>query len=147
MQTQRFSVTGMTCSACAAHVEKAVSAVSGVESVQVNLLQNNMSVTYDETAATPDGIVQAVQHAGYGASVGTEQAASKSKSAASGTGAKQEAASVRTRLIASFALLIPLFYLGMGHMIGFPMPPFFQGHENMLLLALTELLLVIPICS
>lgn len=145
MQTQRFSVTGMTCSACAAHVEKAVSAVSGVESVQVNLLQNNMSVTYDETAATPDGIVQAVQHAGYGASVGTEQAASKSKSAASGTGAKQEAASVRTRLIASFALLIPLFYLGMGHMIGFPMPPFFQGHENMLLLALTELLLVIPI--
>ena len=71
--------------------------------LQVNLLQNNMSVTYDETAATPDGIVQAVQHAGYGASVGTEQAASKSKSAASGTGAKQEAASVRTRLIASFA--------------------------------------------
>ena len=74
---QRFDVTGMTCSACSAHVEKAVRACSGVSDVSVNLLQNSMAVEYNDQAVSPDAIIQAVEDAGYGASVhgGAKQAA------------------------------------------------------------------------
>ena len=65
---QTFQVTGMTCSACSAHVEKAVAKVEGVNGVNVNLLANNMQVNYDESAVTPDAIIRAVVDSGYGAS-------------------------------------------------------------------------------
>ena len=66
---QQFNVTGMTCSACSSHVEKAVSKVPGVSAVAVSLLTNSMQVTYDEAAVAPDAIIQAVVSAGYGASL------------------------------------------------------------------------------
>lgn len=66
---QKFSVTGMTCSACQAHVEKAVRHTEGVQDVQVNLLSNSMVVTYDQAAVSPETIIAAVQKAGYGAAL------------------------------------------------------------------------------
>ena len=67
MKKERYAVTGMTCSACSAHVQKAVAAVPGVHSVQVNLLQNNMTVEFEEAETTPETIFAAVKKAGYGA--------------------------------------------------------------------------------
>ena len=69
MAKQKFNVTGMTCSACSAHVEKAVNKLEGVKRAEVSLMTNSMSVDYDEKTLTPDGIIQAVVQAGYGASL------------------------------------------------------------------------------
>jgi len=140
MKKERYSVTGMTCSACSAHVQKAVSAVNGVQSVQVNLLQNNMTVEFDETVVTPDSIFSAVKKAGYGAMpLQTDSTSAANSQPVISTHAD------RNRLIWSIVFLIPLFYIGMGHMIGFPLPSFLQGHSSMMLIALIELVLVIPI--
>lgn len=139
MKKERYSVTGMTCSACSAHVQKAVAAVNGVQSVQVNLLQNNMTVEFDEAAVTPDAIFSAVKKAGYGAM----PLQMDSKPAADTPIASHHAE--RNRLIWSIVFLIPLFYIGMGHMIGFPLPFFLKGHSSIMLIALIELILVIPI--
>lgn len=140
MKKERYSVTGMTCSACSAHVQKAVAAVNGVQSVQVNLLQNNMTVEFDEAAVTPDTIFSAVKKAGYGAM----PLQMNNTSAANPTPIVSHHAE-RNRLIWSIIFLIPLFYIGMGHMIGFPLPSFLQGHSSIMLIALIELILVIPI--
>ncbi len=130
----------MTCSACQAHVEKAVRGVSGVSAVNVNLLQNTMQVEYDEAACSVSGIVSAVESAGYGASEsGAEKAAVTDK--------KDELGAMKRRLIWSVGFLVPLFYLCMGHMVGLPIPPFFTGHENMMVFALTQLLLTVPIIA
>ena len=139
---QRFDVTGMTCSACSAHVEKAVRACSGVSDVSVNLLQNSMAVEYNDQAVSPDAIIQAVEDAGYGASVhgGAKQAAG-----AVPNEGKKEAESVRFRLIVSLVFLIPLMYVSMGHMMGLPLPGFLLGEENALAFAFTQFLLVLPI--
>lgn len=140
---QRFDVTGMTCSACSAHVEKAVRACSGVSDVSVNLLQNSMTVEYNEQAVGPDAIIHAVEDAGYGASVhgGAKQAAA----GAVPNEGKKEAESVRFRLIVSIVFLIPLMYVSMGHMMGLPLPGFLLGGENALAFAFTQFLLVLPI--
>lgn len=139
MKKERYSVTGMTCSACSAHVQKAVAAVNGVQSVQVNLLQNNMTVEFDETTVTPEAIFSAVKKAGYGAMpLQTESTPTANTPIASHH-------AERNRLIWSIIFLIPLFYIGMGHMIGFPLPSFLKGHSSMMLIALIELILVIPI--
>ncbi len=139
MKKERYSVTGMTCSACSAHVQKAVAAVNGVQSVQVNLLQNNMTVEFDETTVTPEAIFSAVKKAGYGAMpLQTESTPTANTPIASHH-------AERNRLIWSIVFLIPLFYIGMGHMIGFPLPSFLKGHSSMMLIALIELILVIPI--
>lgn len=140
MKKERYSVTGMTCSACSAHVQKAVSAVNGVQSVQVNLLQNNMTVEFDETIVTPDSIFSVVKKAGYGA-----MPLQTDSTSAANSQPVVSAHADRNRLIWSIVFLIPLFYIGMGHMIGFPLPSFLQGHSSMMLIALIELVLVIPI--
>ena len=141
---QTFSVTGMTCSACSAHVEKAVAKVAGVSAVSVNLLSGSMQVTYDETAATAEGIIAAVTSSGYGASLprkaGARAAAPRREDAAAG-----ELRQMKSRMIWSFAFLIPLFYISMGHMMGAPLPGFLTGMENALAFAFTQLLLTLPI--
>ncbi len=140
---QVFDVTGMTCSACSAHVEKAVRKVEGVAEVNVNLLQNKMTVEYD-TPADEAAIIKAVVDGGYGASVHQEKSSS---SAAKAPAAKPEDESVgmKKRLIASFCFLIPLMYVSMGSMFGLPQPAILQGHENMLVFALTQMVLTIPV--
>ena len=156
MAQDKFDVGGMTCAACQAHVDRAVSKLDGVQSVAVNLLAGSMLVDYDPTQVTPDDICTAVDRAGYSASpvnVGTDAAPSGSAQARSGAAhmesptKKLEAAAsaMRTRLIVSIIFLIPLFYIGMGHMLGWPLPGIFTDHTHSMTLALTELVLLIPI--
>ena len=156
MAQDKFDVGGMTCAACQAHVDRAVSKLDGVESVAVNLLAGSMMVDYDPAQVTPDDICTAVDRAGYSASpvsTGTDAAQSGSTQARSGAAhmesptKKLEAAAsaMRTRLIVSIVFLIPLFYIGMGHMLGWPLPGIFTDHTHSMTLALTELVLLIPI--
>ena len=143
MKKERYAVTGMTCSACSAHVQKAVAAVPGVHSVQVNLLQNNMTVEFEEAETTPETIFAAVKKAGYGAAPLSE---SGMAAATAGGTPIVSAHAERNRLIWSIVFLIPLFYIGMGHMINiFPLPSVLKGHSSMMLIALIELVLVTPI--
>lgn len=138
---QKFDVTGMTCSACSAHVEKAVRKLEGIAAVNVNLLQNSMVVEYDDTALTTDDIINAVKSGGYGASLqGASKAAEPPKNVA-----LEEMAVMKKRLISSFCFLIPLFYISMGHMMGAPLPAILTGNENIMLFALTQLLLATPV--
>ena len=146
-QKQTFDVSGMTCAACSARVEKTTSGVAGVEHAVVNLLKNSMEVEYDGNPATLAAISAAVEKAGYGAEPRIEAAAAAgassgtAPSAARENAAAKEAAHVRMRLIVSFVFTIPLFYLSMGHMFGWPIPSIFLGHENMLTFAFTQFLL------
>lgn len=156
MAQDKFDVGGMTCAACQAHVDRAVSKLDGVQSVAVNLLAGSMLVDYDPAQVSPDDICTAVDRAGYSASpvsAGTDAVQSGSAQARSGAAhmesptKKLEAAAsaMRTRLIVSIVFLIPLFYIGMGHMLGWPLPGIFTDHTHSMTLALTELALLIPI--
>ena len=154
MATQRFDVTGMTCAACSTRVEKATSEVPGVQKAVVNLLKNSMDVDYDGNPATLDAISSAVDKAGYGATPRMKQAEGASANApaaatrtAPENAAAKEAKSVRLRLIVSFIFAIPLFYLDMGYMWGWPLPACFLGPANAMTFGLTQLLLVIPITA
>ncbi len=140
---QKFTVTGMTCSACSAHVDKAVRKLDGVCEVNVNLLGGSMTVDWDGEL-TPEQIVSAVEKAGYGASLpstGAQSVAAKPAADAM----ENDLKNMKARLIASFVFLIPLFYLSMGHMMGWPIPHFFHGTENAMTYALTLFLLTVPI--
>ena len=143
MQKTMFDITGMTCSACSARVEKTVAAMDGVSSVSVNLLSNHMSVTYDENVVTADDIIKAVEGAGYGAS--SRSAARKGEQPKPADIAKQEMQSMKRRLIVSAVFTIPLFYIAMGEMFGWPLPGFLSGMENAMVYAFTQFLLVLPV--
>ena len=138
MMTEQFAVTGMTCAACSAHVEKAVSRLSGVQSAPVNLMLGSMTVTYDEKAVTEGDIIAAVKAAGYGASPASQTDQGQLR--------RDQDAALRRRkkhLIWSVVFLVPLFYLSMGHMMGLPLPQVLHMHP--LLLGCLQLALVIPI--
>lgn len=129
----------MTCSACSAHVEKSVKKLDGVKSVNVNLLQNNMHVDFDETAVSVDDIINAVVSGGYGASVaGKKQEKTDNK-------IDNEISNMKFRLIVSLVCLVPLMYISMGHMWGWPFLSVFHGAENGITFALTQMLLTLPI--
>ncbi len=141
---QKFDVTGMTCSACSAHVEKSVCKLEGIAAVNVNLLQNSMTVEYDEAVLKTDDIIHAVESGGYGAfPQGAKQADAASE--APRNVAAEEMHSMKKRLIASFCFLVPLFYISMGHMMGAPLPAILLGDENIMIFALTQLLLTTPV--
>ena len=161
MAHMKFEVGGMTCAACQAHVDKAVRGLDGVSEVAVNLLSGSMAVDFDEESVSADDICRAVDRAGYsaspeggagagvaggGAGAATPGAAG-SKAALANPTKKLEATAkaMRRRLIVSVVFLIPLFYLGMGHMLGWPVPAVYADHTHSMTLALTELLLLIPI--
>jgi len=138
---QKFDVTGMTCSACSAHVEKSVNKLAGIFSVNVNLLQNSMIVEYEETKLTDEEIIKAVEQGGYGAKVhGKEKTDISVENIA-----QSEMNAMKKRLIWSFVFLVPLFYISMGHMMGMPLPSILLGYENMMSFALTQLFLTLPI--
>ena len=153
MAHDKFDVGGMTCAACQAHVDHAVSKLDGVESVAVNLLSGSMTVDYDPAAVSVDDICAAVDRAGYSASpvaTGEGAAAASTRPGAAHLESptkKLEAAAdaMKTRLIVSIVFLVPLFYIGMGHMLGWPLPGIFTDHMHSMTLALTELFLLIPI--
>ena len=137
---EHYIVTGMTCAACQSRVEKAVSAVAGVESCAVNLLTNSMGITGN---ANPSEIIKAVEKAGYGASLkntGAEKSASGGTSAYEDELKDTETPKMKKRLVASLVLLLPLLYVSMGHMLlDWPLPPFLDG--NHVAMGLYELLL------
>ena len=168
---ERYHVTGMSCSACSSHVEKAVNKLENVEKASVNLLTETMDVTYDETKITSTEIIDAVVKAGYGASVMTEgsaagaggqstsgNAGSIGRSAADGKQELQQkldadARAMKWRLGISIGFLIPLMYVSMHHMFkewfGIPVPAFIvntmHGNANAMNFALTQFLLLLPI--
>lgn len=138
---EKFNVTGMTCSACSAHVEKAVKKLDGVLDVAVNLLQNEMTVTYNEEKLSSADIVKAVEEAGYGASSLTTE----KKERAPQNPMREEIEGLRRRLIVSVVFLIPLMYVSMGHMYGFPFLEAFHGTQNAMTFVLTQFLMALPI--
>ena len=153
MPKAKFTVTGMTCAACSARVEKAVDALPGTENVAVNLLLNKLTLTYDENLIGENDIVAAVEKAGYGVLPSGEENASvaskNSSSQRSGDLSETEISDLRRRLIWSAVFLIPLMYLAMQPMMMFPAPPgfavIFHGNANAVTFALTQFLLVLPI--
>ena len=141
---QKFDVTGMTCAACSARVEKVVGQLAGVQSASVNLLGNSMVAEYDPTVVSNQQIIDAVVQAGYGAGVAGERSKGEAARQKNDT-MEQELAWMKKRLIWSFVFLIPLFYISMGHMMGAPLPGFLIGPENSIAFGLTQLLLTLPI--
>ena len=153
---ENFDVTGMTCSACSARVEKCVAKLPGTDKVTVNLLTNSMQVEYDETALSERQIIDAVVKAGYGASPKEVHGAGNAAGTTASAGAvrasdsanhimEEQLAEMKFRLLVSFGFLIPLMYVSMGHMIGLPLPYFLSGVENAVSFALTQLLLCTPV--
>lgn len=142
---QKFDITGMTCSACSAHVEKAIAKLPGVEKVTVNLLQNSMQVSYDEASQNASNIISAVEQAGYGAFLPQTGKQESKTIRPSKSPAALEQQSMKKRLIISICFLAPLMYIAMGSMAGLPLPSFLAGHENALSFAMTQFLLTLPI--
>ena len=137
MKSEKFQITGMTCAACSAHVEKAAAGVAGVDKVSVSLLMNTMTVEYD-TPATPQAICAAVEAAGYGADAAGQQATGTDNR--EGALEDKETPRIRRRLIASVCLLLPLMYVSMGALMwGWYLPESFAG--NPWAIALYQLLL------
>ncbi|MGN0287859.1 MAG: cation transporter, partial [Atopobiaceae bacterium] len=150
---ETFDITGMTCAACQAHVQKAAAGVAGVTSANVNLLKNSMELEFDGKPQTVDAVCKAIDRAGYGAQPRTPAAATaggSTHSIADAENAAQKNANAqieqkKRQLIASIVFSVPLFYLAMGPMFGWPLPAALDGMQGMMALALTELLLCIPV--
>ena len=121
---QEFKVTGMTCAACSAGIQKTVGKMKGVRKAEVSLMGEKMQVDYDESSLSSDQIIAAVEDLGYGASVktGEESAVAEKKAPISSAG--EEAKKLKHRFLASLCFLVPLLYFTMGHMLGAPLPSF-----------------------
>ena len=165
MAHERFDVGGMTCAACQTHVDKAVCKLDGVQEVAVNLLSGSMTVDFDPDRVSAEEICSAVDRAGYTASLAGGSAGAPGTDGAAGAagGARltgtagvsrpesptkklqATADAMKGRLAVSLAFLVPLFYIGMGHMLGWPLPAVLGDHDHAMTLALTELLLLLPI--
>lgn len=155
MKHEKFTITGMSCSACSTRVEKAVNKLDGIDKASVNLLTNSMQADYDESVVSQQDIINAVVDAGYGASPAdtgsSAQAGAPQKSASDM--AKEEMKSMKRRLIGSIIFLIPVMYIAMYHMFnewfGLPIPDFihyaFHGPQNAITFAFTQFLLILPI--
>ena len=143
---QKFTVTGMTCSACSAHVDKAVRKLEGVSEVNVNLLGGSMTVEYDPAAETPEDIIAAVDAAGYGCALPQKAAPGKQDTRADAARQmEEELAGMKRRFLISLCFLVPLFYIAMGHMMGWPLPQLLHDSRNALAFAFIQFLLVLPI--
>ena len=146
MKKEKFDITGMSCSACSAAIERTVRKMDGVTAVEVNLLANNMQVEYEDGKVSVQQIVAAVEKIGYGAcpivpAKPKESTAEKEQKESQAAEQKE----MRHRLWGSVLFLLPLMYLSMGHMVGAPLPAFLSGVENGVAFTLTQLLLTLPI--
>lgn len=153
MKNSRFTVTGMSCSACSSHVEKCVSKLKGVSKVSVNLLAGSMQVEYDETVMKDRDIVKCVKKAGYGAKALEEKEPVKADGSEITMQLKKESDGMKVRLILSIGFWLFLMYVAMGHMIfewlKIPMPQwkmqYLHGNENAMIFAMTQVVLLVPI--
>lgn len=151
MKKEKFDITGMTCSACSARVEKTVSDMDGTCDVNVNLLKNSMVVSFDDSINEQD-IVKAVEKAGYGARIsgntsakGFKMNGGTSRANEAVDAAAEELKSMKKRLIISIIFTLPIFYISMGHMMGWPLPSILLGNENALIFVFTQFLLLLPV--
>lgn len=144
MKKENFDVAGMTCSACSTRVQKAVAKLAGVQDANVNLLKNSMSVSFDESQLSVNDIISAVDKAGYNASL---HQTAKNSSANTETVNKvdHELHEMKQRLWVSILFTLPLFYIAMGSMLGFPMPAFLTGEANIFNFVFTQFLLTLPV--
>ncbi|MBM6775470.1 heavy metal translocating P-type ATPase [Olsenella profusa] len=146
---ETFDIEGMTCAACATHVQKAAAGVAGVTDANVNLLKNSMELDYDGTPETAAAVCAAIDHAGYGAH--RRASASGSGRAAAPATERPGAAAERAvteklhQLVISAVFSVPLFYVAMGPMFGWPQPAPLTGEAGMMAAGLTQLLLCAPI--
>lgn len=131
----KFDISGMTCAACSARVEKVTASVSGVEHVEVNLLAGTMSAEVSDNSCCQRIIAQ-VRNAGYGAAVHGEKNSEKSDD--------PQLQQMKIRIWGSAICLVILMYFTMGHMIGLPMPPWYMGKENALVATLLQFFLTLP---
>ncbi len=149
MKKETYDVTGMSCAACSSRVEKAVAKQPGAQQVAVNLLKNSMVVEYDESQLSSAQIIAAVEKAGYGASLhakpGSAPAAAQTAETGGASAAQKAYSDMKKRLVLSLLFTIPLFYLSMGHMMGWPLPACILGMENAMTFAFTQFLLLLPI--
>ena len=137
----RFYVTGMTCAACSARVEKVTAQVPGVDTVEVNLLAGTMAVEAAQEQVS-EAIVKAVRDAGYGAELAGEKQKPEEKKTAPAEDALKE---MKRRIVGSAILLVVLMYFTMGHMVGLPVPHWYHGRENAVVAALVQLFLTLPV--
>lgn len=135
---ERFDVSGMTCASCQANVQKAVEKL-GVDSVNVNLISETMTVSYDDGKISENDIIKAVEKIGYGAKVKNKKILKEKNKTF------DEEKIVKNRLIISFIFLIPLMYISMGHMINLPLPHFLMGVRGSVNFAFLQFLLTLPI--
>lgn len=142
MKKETYNITGMSCASCSAAVTRAVEKLEGAKDVNVNLMQNKMTLELSD-GLTDEMVIKAVEDAGYGASVKKDIKSESSKKQTDT--AEDYATELKLRAIVSFIFMVPLMYFGMGGMFNAPFPKSFTGDGGKLLLALTELLLVIPI--
>lgn len=144
MIKEKYNITGMSCAACSAKVEKTVSKLVGMDKASVNLLTNSMQVEYDEKKLSSKDIIKSVVDAGYGASLaGDTKEKAKDKSIKKTN--DDAISSMKFRLKVSIIFLAILMYFSMGSMIGLPLPNFLSGAGNPVGFALTQLLLVLPV--
>ncbi len=143
---ETFDITGMTCAACSSRVQRAAGEVPGVACANVNLLKNSMELDYDGSPETAAAVVAAIEESGYGA---TRRARPGERGAAAaerpGAAAEKAIRERRDQLIVSAVFSVPLFYVAMGPMFGWPQPPALAGEANLMALGLTQLLLCAPI--
>ena len=144
---QRFKITGMTCAACAAGIQKTVRKLGGVEKADVSLMGECMTVSYDASRITADEICASVVSLGYGASpeTGTEFAEGGAAKPKAANGFAEDAKRLKIRFIASACFLVPLLYVSMGSMFGAPLPSCFSAHSHTMNFAVLELVLTMPI--
>ena len=147
MKTTKFKVTGMTCAACQANVEKVVKKLNGTKKAEVNLLSNSLTVSFDDTVLTEQDIIAAVNSIGYGAALYTQNKKNQLNSEWQERKNNEEKtiSSMKKRLASSIVFLIIIMYIAMGHMVGLPLPAFLIGTQNALLNAIIQMLLVIPV--
>ena len=144
MVKEKYNITGMSCAACSAKVERVVGKLDGVENVSVNLLTNSMQVEYKEDKLSSNDIIKNIADAGYGASLATDSKQKKEEKSIKKTN-DDAIASMKFRLKVSIVFLVILMYFSMGSMIGLPLPKFLSGEGNPVGFALTQLLLVLPV--
>ena len=143
MEKMLFDITGMTCSACSARIEKGVSKLEGIGEVNVNLLTNSMSVIFDDEKISSGQIIKTVETIGYNASPKSTYVEKQDIKPVDA--AQVETLAMKNRLIVSAIFTVPLFYISMGQMLGGPLPVFLSDMENVMVYAFTLFLLTLPI--
>jgi P-type Cu+ transporter len=144
MKSQKFNVTGMTCSACSSRIEKNINKTEGIKEANVNLLSNSMMIEYDDSIISENDIIKVVQDTGYDARLADSKSSSNISQDVK-TDSDIEFKEMKKRLIVSFIFAIPLLYIAMGHMLNMPLPSIFHGTKNALTFAFTQFLLCLPV--